>query len=155
MRAQALCAAPTTGPARQRDREQSQGAAARGPPCPCTTPCDGADKSDAQRRDSRVGHVREQVLAAAFGASHPETLRDVMSGPVNNVGIPDAMYRRLQSRAAREGSATRALILKGVKEVLKVDREKAGAPVSLPIVPSKRPVTVALDNAAIHDIAFL
>ena len=70
------------------------------------------------------------------------------------VDIPDGMYRQLKSRAAREGSSTRALILKGVREVLKSERRKVGAPVSLPIVRSKRPGTVALDNAAIYDIAW-
>jgi plasmid stability protein len=38
------------------------------------------------------------------------------------VDIPDGMYRQLKSRAAREGSSTRALILRGVKEVLKAER---------------------------------
>jgi plasmid stability protein len=69
------------------------------------------------------------------------------------VEIPDGMYRQLKSRAAREGSSTRALILRGVKEVLKTERRK-GVPVSLPIVRSKRPGTMALDNARIYDIAF-
>jgi plasmid stability protein len=70
------------------------------------------------------------------------------------VDIPDRIYRQLKARAARDGSSTRALILKGVKEVLKAERRKAAAPVSLPIVRSKRPGTVVLDNAAIYDIAF-
>ncbi|MDP9324789.1 MAG: hypothetical protein M3P13_14220 [Acidobacteriota bacterium] len=70
------------------------------------------------------------------------------------VDIPDGLYRQLKSRAARERSSTRALILRGVKEVLKTERRKAGVPVSLPIVRSKRPGTVALDNAVIYDIAF-
>jgi plasmid stability protein len=70
------------------------------------------------------------------------------------VDIPDAMYRKLKSRAAREGSSTRALILRGVKEVLRSERRKAGVTVSLPIVRSKRPGTVALDNASIYDVAF-
>jgi plasmid stability protein len=70
------------------------------------------------------------------------------------VDIPDTIYRQLKSRAAREGSSTRALILKGVKEVLKSERRKPGAQVSLPIIRSKRPGTVVLDNAAIYDIAF-
>jgi plasmid stability protein len=70
------------------------------------------------------------------------------------VDIPDGMYRRLKSRAAREGSSTRALILQGVKEVLKTERRKAGVAVSLPIVPSKRPGTVVIDNAIVYDIAF-
>ena len=70
------------------------------------------------------------------------------------VDIPDGIYRQLKSRAAREGSSTRALILRGVKEVLKTDRRKTGVPVSLPIVRSKRPGSVTLDNARIYDIAF-
>ena len=70
------------------------------------------------------------------------------------VDIPDAMYRQLKSRAAREGTSTRALILRGVKNVLKGERRTAGTLVSLPIVRSKRPGSVALDNAAIYDIAF-
>ncbi len=70
------------------------------------------------------------------------------------VDIPDGIYRQLKSRAAREGTSTRALILKGVKGVLKAERRKAGASVSLPIVRSRRPGTVVLDNAAIYDIAF-
>ena len=70
------------------------------------------------------------------------------------VDIPDGIYRQLKSRAAREGSSTRALILRGVEKLLKAERRRAGAQVSLPIVRSKRLGTVALDNAAIYDIAF-
>jgi hypothetical protein len=70
------------------------------------------------------------------------------------VDIPDRLYRQLKSRAAREGSSTRALILRGVKEVLKAERRRTGVSVSLPIVRSRRPGTVALDNASIYDIAF-
>jgi plasmid stability protein len=70
------------------------------------------------------------------------------------VDIPDGIYRQLKSRAAREGSSTRALILRAVKEVLKTDRRRPGSRVSLPIVGSKRPGSVPLDNARIYDIAF-
>ena len=70
------------------------------------------------------------------------------------VDITAGMYRQLKSRAAREGSSTRALILKGVREVLKPERRKAGTPVALPIVRSKRPGTVALNNPVVYDIAF-
>jgi plasmid stability protein len=70
------------------------------------------------------------------------------------VDITAGMYRQLKSRAAREGSSTRALILKGVREVLKSERRKAGTPVALPIVRSKRPGTVALNNPVVYDIAF-
>jgi len=68
------------------------------------------------------------------------------------VDIPDAIYRRLKSRAASEGRTTKALILRGVKEVLKTARRKAGRKVALPIVPSKRPGSVELDNARIYEI---
>ncbi len=67
------------------------------------------------------------------------------------VDIPDAIYRRLKSRAASEGRSAKALILRGVKEVLKTKRRKAGR-VSLPIVRSKRPGSVELDNASIYEI---
>jgi plasmid stability protein len=70
------------------------------------------------------------------------------------VDIPDGIYRQLKARAARDGRSTRALILRGVKEVLKSERRKAGIPVSLPIVRSKRPGSVPLDNARIYDVAF-
>ncbi len=70
------------------------------------------------------------------------------------IDIPDGIYRQLKSRAAREGSSTRALILRGVKGVLNAERRRTGSSVSLPIVRSKRPGTVVLDNAAIYDIAF-
>jgi plasmid stability protein len=70
------------------------------------------------------------------------------------VDIPDGLYRQLKSRAAREGSSTRALILKAVKETLKAEHPNRGEFVTLPIVRSKRPGKVVLDNVAIYDVAF-
>ena len=75
-----------------------------------------------------------------------------MGGMRTTVDIPDAMYRQLKSRAAREGSSAKALILRGVKEVLNRKRRKVGRKVSLPIVRSQRPGTVELDNARIYEI---
>ena len=68
------------------------------------------------------------------------------------VDIPDAIYRRLKSRAASEGRSTKALILRGVNEVLRTTRRKTTRKVSLPIVRSKRPGSVELDNARIYEI---
>ncbi len=68
------------------------------------------------------------------------------------VDIPDAMYRRLKTRAANEGSSAKALILRGVKDVLKAKQRTTGRRISLPIVPSKRPGSVELDNARIYEI---
>ena len=68
------------------------------------------------------------------------------------VDIPDAVYRRLKTRAASEGRSAKALILRGVEQVLKVKGRKSGRRVALPIVRSKRPGAVRLDNAKIYDI---
>jgi hypothetical protein len=69
------------------------------------------------------------------------------------VDIPDPVYRRLKARAAREGRSAKELILRGVDQVLKAEpRPAGGRRVTLPIVPSKRPGTLVIDNAGIYDI---
>ena len=68
------------------------------------------------------------------------------------VDIPDAVYRRLKTRAASEGSSAKALILRGVEQVLNVSGRKPRRRVALPIVRSKHPGTVQLDNAKIYAI---
>ena len=68
------------------------------------------------------------------------------------VDIPDPVYRRLKTRAASEGSSAKALILRGVEQVLKEDRRKSGRRVKLPIVRSNRPGRVQLDNAKIYEV---
>jgi hypothetical protein len=67
------------------------------------------------------------------------------------VDIPDAMYRRLRARAATEGKSTRALILRGVERVLG-GQPASSRRVALPLVPSKRPGTLRLDNARIYQV---
>ena len=66
--------------------------------------------------------------------------------------IPDQMYRRLKGRAAREGRSAKDLILRGVEQILREERRPSGRRVTLPIVRSKRPGTVALDNARIYEV---
>ncbi len=68
------------------------------------------------------------------------------------VDIPDPVYRRLKSRAAGEGSSAKELILRGVARVLKEGRRKSPRRVKLPIVRSKRPGTLELDNEKIFEI---
>jgi hypothetical protein len=69
------------------------------------------------------------------------------------IDIPASLYQRLKARAANEGSSAKRLILRGVEQVL---REKRGTSsrkrVKLPLVLSKRPGTVQLDNARIYDV---
>jgi hypothetical protein len=68
------------------------------------------------------------------------------------VDIPDSLYRRLKSRAASEGSSAKELILRGVEHVLKEKPRKAGNRVNLPIIRSKQPGTLELDNERIFEI---
>ncbi len=68
------------------------------------------------------------------------------------VDIPDPVYRRLRSRAASEGSSAKELILRGVQEVLKEGRRKSRRRIKLPIIRSKQPGTLELDNDKIFEI---
>jgi len=62
------------------------------------------------------------------------------------------MYRRLKARAAAEGKPAKALILQGVEQVLKGQPPSAPRKLKLPLIPSKRPGSMYLDNARIYDI---
>ena len=68
------------------------------------------------------------------------------------IDIPDAMYRRLKARAAGEGRSAKTLILQGVEQVLKSTSTSSGRRVTLPIVRSKRPASLRIDNARIYDV---
>jgi plasmid stability protein len=105
----------------------------------------GCPSQDVDVLEPHAGDVptREETFSHKYGR---------MDSMRTTVDIPDAIYRRLKSRAASEGRSTKALILRGVKEVLKTTRRKAGRQVSLPIVRSRRPGSVELDNARIYEI---
>ena len=68
------------------------------------------------------------------------------------IDIPDAMYRRLKARAAGEGRSAKTLILQGVEHVLKSSAPATGKQVILPLVKSKRPGSIRIDNARIYDV---
>ena len=67
------------------------------------------------------------------------------------VDIPDPLYRRLKGKAASEGSSIKDLILRSVEEKLE-PRQRTRGRVQLPIVRSKRPGSLKLDNAKIFEI---
>jgi hypothetical protein len=67
------------------------------------------------------------------------------------VDIPDSVYHRLRTRAASEGKTVKELVLRGVKQVLKESRRKTRRRVKFPLVPSKEPGTLKLDNAKIYE----
>jgi hypothetical protein len=68
------------------------------------------------------------------------------------VDIPDSLYRDLKSKAAGEGRSVKELILRGVEIELQLKPRRNRRPVSLPLVRSKQPGTVVLDNAKIFEI---
>ena len=68
------------------------------------------------------------------------------------VDIPDPLYRKLKGKAASEGRSVKELILLGVEEHLHQKRRPRDRRVKLPIIPSKRPGTLDLDNAKIYEI---
>ena len=68
------------------------------------------------------------------------------------IDIPDATYRRLKARAAREGRSVKALILEGAEHVLTTSDAAPGRTAEVPLVRSKRPGTLRLDNARIYDV---
>jgi plasmid stability protein len=67
------------------------------------------------------------------------------------IDIPDATYRELKARAASEGRSVKALLLEAAEQVLSSRTRPATLRVQLPLVPSKRPGSLELDNARIYD----
>ncbi len=68
------------------------------------------------------------------------------------VDIPDPLYRELKSKAAGEGRSVKELILRGVEIELQLTPKRRRRPVSLPLVRSNQPGSIALDNAKIFEI---
>ena len=68
------------------------------------------------------------------------------------VDIPDSLYRELKSKAAREKSSVKQLILRGVEVELRGRVKKRRRRVSFPLVPTKRPGTLEIDNAKIFEL---
>ena len=68
------------------------------------------------------------------------------------VDIPDPLYRELKSKAAREKSSVKRLILRGVEIELRGGPKKCKRRISFPIVPSKSPGTLEIDNAKIFEL---
>ncbi len=67
------------------------------------------------------------------------------------VDVSDSICRRLRARAKSEGSSVQELFLRGLEQILKQSRRKSGRRVKLPLVPSKEPGTLHLDNAKIYE----
>jgi hypothetical protein len=68
------------------------------------------------------------------------------------VDIPDTLYRELKSKAADEGRSVKELILRGVKRELHPSPNRRPHFVSSPLIRSKKPGTLALDNEKIFEL---
>ena len=68
------------------------------------------------------------------------------------VDIPDGLYRRLKGRAANEGRTVKELILRSVEAELRVSAQRRPKFVSSPLIRSKHPGSLVLDNAKIFDL---
>lgn len=68
------------------------------------------------------------------------------------IDIPDALYKRLKTRAAGEGKSAKALILRAVEQVIAPKPAPGPGKLKAPVIPSKRPGTLHLDNARIYDV---
>jgi hypothetical protein len=68
------------------------------------------------------------------------------------VDIPDALYRELKSKAAREKRSVKELILRGVEVELRARHKKRSRRVVFPLVSSKVAGKLDIDNARIYEL---
>jgi hypothetical protein len=71
------------------------------------------------------------------------------------VDIPDPLYRRLKTAAATRGCSVKSLVLRSVRASLeRRPEERRKRRVKLPLVVSKRPGWLRLDNRVINEVLF-
>ena len=71
------------------------------------------------------------------------------------VDIPDPVYRRLKTAAARQGCSVKELVLRGVKAELECGRQaRRRRALKLPIIDSKQPGWLRLTNQQINEMLF-
>ena len=68
------------------------------------------------------------------------------------VDIPDSLYQELKTKAAREKRSVKELILRGVEVEVGLRKRKAGRRITFPLVKSRRPGTLEVDNEKINDL---
>lgn len=67
------------------------------------------------------------------------------------VDIPDPLYRELKGKAAKEGRSVKELVLRAVRSELQVSPKKTMTR-KAPVIKSKHPGTLMLDNEKIFEI---
>jgi hypothetical protein len=68
------------------------------------------------------------------------------------IDIPDGLYRQLTAKAAGEKRSVEELILRGVETGLRLPQAKKGPRVTFPLIRSKQPGSLEIDNAKIFEI---
>lgn len=68
------------------------------------------------------------------------------------VDIPDLLYRELKSKAAQEGRSVKEVILRGVESELRKRSRLPHQRITKPLVSSKRPGSLKIDNEGIFEI---
>jgi hypothetical protein len=68
------------------------------------------------------------------------------------IDIPDALYRQLMAKAPRAKRSVKGLILQSVETGLRLRRTKKELRVTLPLIHSKPPGSLRIDNAKIFEI---
>jgi hypothetical protein len=68
------------------------------------------------------------------------------------VDIPDSLYQELKTKAAREKRSVKELILRGVESEVGSRNRKKRRRIALPLIRSKRPGSLEVDNEKIYDI---
>jgi len=68
------------------------------------------------------------------------------------VDIPDAKYRLLKTKAAREGATVKQLVMKGVDTVLSEGGDRPRRRLKVPILNKGKPGSLKLDNEKIYDL---
>jgi hypothetical protein len=67
------------------------------------------------------------------------------------IDIPNPLYRQLKGKAASEGRSVKELVLRAVQVELNTAQKKA-RPRKAPVIKSKNPGTLLLDNEKIFEI---
>jgi hypothetical protein len=68
------------------------------------------------------------------------------------IDIPDQTYRELKIKAAREGTAVRQILLRGIQRELEGVAESRVRKLELPLIRSSRPGTLNLTNEQIDEL---
>ena len=68
------------------------------------------------------------------------------------VDVPDDLFRALKRKAAKERTSIKAVVVRAVEKELQTPACRMSGKIVLPLIPSKQPGTLELDNERIYHI---